>query len=105
MRREDALTEEQEDQLAEITDPAVMRLLRQILHKQDAMGDLLMSAFPGGDLEGHKRYHEEVILLLQEKRKMWADVRAHVVKGSVWALLVAAAVALWQGFKGAVKLP
>lgn len=102
-KQQDGLTEEQEDQLAEITDPAVMRLLRQILHRQEELESLLMGAFPGGDLEGHKRYHEEVILLMREKRQTWNDVRTHVIKGSVWALLLAMCGAVWTYAKEHLK--
>lgn len=87
---------ENEAQLLLISDKAVVGLLRKILEKQDEMERMFMGAFPGGDLDGHRRYHEEVILMMQDRRKLRAAVIEQVVKGSVWALIIAGVTILWQ---------
>lgn len=55
----------------------------------------LNSAFPGGDFSGHARYHEAVIKDLQARGELRKAVIEQVVKGSVWALLIGLATALW----------
>lgn len=103
--RTEAMIEQHEARLAQVGDAAVEGLLRQILAKQDEMEKMFMGAFPGGDVEGHKRYHEEVILQMQDRRKLRQAVREQIIKGSVWALGIAMCTAAWQYFKQAVKLP
>lgn len=55
-----------------------------------------MGAFPGGDFDGHRRYHEEMILVMQDRRKLRQAVLEQVIKGSVWALGIALVTAGWQ---------
>lgn len=66
---------------------------------------MLTIAFPGGDIDGHRRYHDEVILMMQDRRRMRSAVLEQVIKGSVWALLGIVAAALWAYFKDRVGVP
>lgn len=91
-----------EDALKQVSDPAVTGLLRLILERQLELERMIMGAFPGGDFEGHKRYHEEVILVMQDRRKLRQAVLEQVIKGSVWALGIAMCTAAWQYLKGQV---
>ena len=63
----------------------------------------LRLAFPGEDLEGHRRFHEEVIADMISRRQLRKAVMEQVVKGSVWALLVAFAAASWAYIKDHIK--
>ena len=86
-------------QLIQISDPVIAKTLRQILEGQEAMQATLKDAFPGGDSAAHRRYHEEIILQMQDRRKMRGAITEQVIKGSVWALLVTVGAAVWQYLK------
>jgi len=60
-------------------------------------------AFPGGDHEGHRRYHEVMIEELHEKRQLRKAIMEKTVAGLVWAILVGVALACWNYLKAAVK--
>lgn len=44
----------------------------------------IQGGFPGGDYEGHRRYHEAVIEDMAERKKFYADIKS---KTAVAALL------------------
>jgi hypothetical protein len=52
------------------------------------MQDLAKQAVPGGDWEGHRRYHEAVIEEMNERKRMWREIRLNVLKLSSWGLIV-----------------
>lgn len=58
-----------------------------------------IEAFPHGDHSGHSRYHEIQIEMLLARRKLIAAVQEKTISGIVWAIVVGAALALWQWFK------
>lgn len=61
--------------------------------------DRILKAFPEEDPEGHCRYHQEVIDEVKERKKLWIEIRAHILKGSAWALLVGLVWGLWNLLK------
>lgn len=68
-----------------------------------AKTEKLLTAFPAGDCDGHRRYHESVIEWQELRNKM---VREALVKAAQGGGLVAfgwVAMALWQAFKLTVK--
>jgi len=65
-------------------------------HKIDAF----INAFPEGDFEGHRRYHEEMIQQMEDRRKLRQEIIYHLAKSSTWAALVGLAVVLYNRFKG-----
>ena len=71
----------------------------------DIMAELkaLRLAFPGEDLEGHRRFHEEVIEDMISRRSLRKAVIEQVVKGSVWALLITFGAAMWAYIKDHIK--
>ena len=89
--------------LQEVTDPKVEQLLRRILARLEEMERNMKTAFVGGDYDGHRRAHEQFIADLQARRELRRAVIDQVVKGSVWALLVVVATALWQYLKVKVQ--
>lgn len=58
----------------------------------------VLAAFPGGDTEGHKRFHETQILMLEEKRQLRKAVQEKTISGLIWAGLVAAGTAVYQQY-------
>lgn len=57
----------------------------------------ILKAFPGGDIEGHSRYHETVIEILREKRRLRVAIQEKTISGLVWSIIVGFAILLWQG--------
>lgn len=94
-----------EESLKLVGDPAVTALLRLILERQLELEKMIMGAFPGGDFDGHRRYHEEMILVMQDRRKLRQAVLEQVIKGSVWALGIALVTAGWQYAKEHLRMP
>lgn len=52
--------------------------------------------FPGGDVEGHLRYHEALIKREEKRQKFWDEMLSHVAKTSAWA---AVAGIIWFLFR------
>lgn len=90
----------------EIGNPAVVTVLRSIdkhqietNEKLDSMGkkiDTVIAAFPNGDFEGHRRYHETMIEMLTERRRLRQAIQEKTISGLIWAGLVGIGVAVWH---------
>ena len=61
--------------------------------------DHVGEAFPGGDAEGHRRAHEAMIELTNEKRRLRAAIMEKTLSGLVWSLVIALGVAAWEYIK------
>jgi hypothetical protein len=61
--------------------------------------DDLHKAFPGGDWEGHRRYHEGLIRKMEARTEFYEDLRSELAKKGVWAVLVLVGLAMWQFLK------
>lgn len=70
----------------EVTDKKVDEAIRRI--------DDLHKAFPGGDWDGHRRYHEAVIKSIEDRAKFYQDLRNDLAKKGLWALIVGLATAV-----------
>ena len=64
--------------------------------------NMLTSAFPAGNPEEHRRYHEEIMAYMEEKRALWRAIREKTLISLAWAALVALGSAVWHYIK--VKL-
>ena len=53
-------------------------------------------AFPAGDFEGHRRYHEVMIQILDEKRKLRMAIQEKTIGGLVWSALFGLGLLLWH---------
>ena len=71
--------------------------------KFDEQNQLLKSAFPNGDLDGHRRAHETIMANAADREKLWKTVLEKTISGSVWAAIVLLAMALWEMVKDRVK--
>lgn len=63
----------------------------------------LLKAFPGGDTDGHRRYHESVIEWRELRNKMVREALIKVAQGGALAGAGWVALAMWQAFKITVK--
>lgn len=63
----------------------------------------ILTAFPGGDCEGHRRYHEGVIEWQELRNKLVREALIKVAQGGALAGAGWVALAIWQAFKITVK--
>lgn len=64
------------------------------LHEADIV--TLKSAFPSMDVDGHRRYHQTLIEMLEEKRKLRQAVQEKTMSGLVWLAIVGAGSAIYH---------
>lgn len=82
---------------------AILRRLEAGLTDNTAKTEKILLAFPGGDTEGHRRYHAAVIERIELRNKL---IREALVKAAQAGGIVAfgwIGLALWQAFKITVK--
>ena len=72
---------------------------KHIAQTADEMKEILNSAFPGGDAEGHRRYHEELIEEKAARKQLWRDLRTELASKGLWSFLALAGAAFWFYFK------
>lgn len=56
----------------------------------------IATAFPDDGVDGHRRYHEAVIELVGEKRRLRQAIQEKTISGLVWAGLVFIASIIWH---------
>lgn len=59
----------------------------------------ILKAFPGGDTDGHRRYHESVIEWQELRNKMVRESLIKVAQAGSLAAFGWLAVAIWQSVK------
>lgn len=70
----------------------------------DELKILLERAFPDGDLDAHRRFHEQQVVNEKERRELWRTLRDKTLGAVVWAVIVAISTAVWQYFRLQVAL-
>ena len=61
-----------------------------ILHRLDQIDTSikeLRGAFPGGDMEGHKRAHDAMIEDIESRKKLTQAIREKTISGLIWGAL------------------
>ncbi|WP_454676678.1 hypothetical protein [Achromobacter marplatensis] len=53
-----------------------------------ALSSAVKTAFPDGDFDGHRRYHELLIAREEQRQMIRREVITHLLKGSTWAMLL-----------------
>lgn len=80
----------------------LMDLLNEIrgeLRENTIKTEQLLSAFPGADIEGHRRYHESVIQWRETRNKLIQECLMKVAQAGTLAGFGWVALALWRYFK------
>lgn len=49
-------------------------------------------AFAGGDADGHRRAHEAMIQMMEERRQFYASIKEKTISGLLWGAMV------WAGY-------
>lgn len=91
------------EKITEISD-GVHALIKSEDERENRVRDLevavqkLYGAFPSGDIDGHRRYHDLIITQTEEYRQLRVAIREKTLGGLVWAAIVGIAALLWYGF-------
>ena len=90
----------------EINNTALVQVLKQIdchatetnerLSSIEDKVEAVCGAFPNADYAGHKRYHETMIELLNERRKLRVAIAEKTISGLIWSGLVLVAISVWH---------
>lgn len=59
-------------------------------------------AYPEGDADGHRRYHEALIREAEKRARFWEKLFTSLAEKGLWALLILLGIALWQFIKAKV---
>lgn len=73
-------------------------MLAHMSERERIIADLLAKAFPDGDPDGHRRYHEASIKQAEARAKMWADVQVSTAKWGIVGVLGWMVFSLWTAF-------
>jgi hypothetical protein len=57
--------------------------------------DRVLAGFPGGDPDGHRRFHEAVIAKNEARARLYEAVRAELVSKGLWAAIALVAGSIW----------
>lgn len=58
----------------------------------------VLAAFPANDPDGHRRFHETQILMLEEKRQLRKAIQEKTISGLIWAGIVSTITAVYQQY-------
>lgn len=94
------LDAEEKDLIKKLT--ASVEAMRGELAENTRKTEEVLKGFPLGDPDGHRRYHEEVIQQIADRRKLWQELLTHAVKTSTWLALVGIISVLWSHFKASI---
>jgi hypothetical protein len=101
------MPEERRNQLSNFSwqqmDEHIDKKLLPLHEKLDELTKLIKSGYPDGDLDGHRRAHEEWIEHQIERKKLWVSVRTKLAESAAWTIVVAIVGALWYWIKGNIK--
>jgi hypothetical protein len=57
--------------------------------------DLLQTAFPSNDVDGHRRYHQLIIDNTEAKRNLTKAIKEKTISGLLWSVVVWLATEVW----------
>jgi hypothetical protein len=60
-------------------------------------------AFPAGDHEGHRRYHELMIEDIASRKRLRQAVMEKTIAGLVWGTIAGLAIAAWAYLKALIR--
>lgn len=82
---------------------ALLIAIRDELTENTRKTNQLLQAFPAGDIDGHRRYHESVIEWRELRNKMVREALMKVAQAGTLAAFGWLAFAVWQSIKLSVK--
>lgn len=82
---------------------ALLLAIRDELTENTRKTTQLLHAFPSGDIDGHRRYHESVIEWRELRNKLVREALIKVAQVGSVAAFGWVALAIWQSFKLTVK--
>lgn len=98
---------------SQIGNPAMVQVLKQIdkhalettqrLTSIETKMDMVVSSFPSNDFEGHRRYHQSLIDVLEARKKFYMSMKEKTIFGLLWAVLVWIGFAVWHEFLDIVQ--
>ena len=56
----------------------------------------MMDSVPNGDHDGHRRYHESIILKMEARTKLWQDISSSVTKWGIIGAIGWLGWAMWH---------
>lgn len=59
-------------------------------------------AFAGGDPDGHRRAHEAMIDMIEEKRKLRVAIQEKTISGLIWAFILFVGVSVFSEIRKAI---
>ncbi len=59
-------------------------------------------AFAGGDADGHRRAHEAMINLIEEKRRLRVAIQEKTISGLIWAGIMFVGLAIFNEVRKAI---
>jgi hypothetical protein len=59
-------------------------------------------AFAGGDPDGHRRAHEAMIDMIEEKRKLRVAIQEKTISGLIWAAVVFIGLSIFNELRKAI---
>lgn len=77
----------------------------QLNARFDKLEALLKSGFPGGDPDEHRRYHDEVIDFMRERRGLWRAIREKTLTALLWSGLLTLGSAVYHYIKTKLGTP
>lgn len=73
--------------------------------KLDQLKEEIKALAPNGDIDGHRRYHEQLIDIQTKRTKLVDTLTEKIVTGIVWAVMGGVCTALWAWIKAEAKHP
>lgn len=78
------------------SDPKMIGLIQELIGEVKTIREDLERGFPGGDIEGHRRYHEAIIQDAEAKKRLAEAIKEKTISGLVWAIMAAGASFAWH---------
>lgn len=79
------------DELVEVIDGMAMDI-----HNIKQNMDRFLTAFPNGDIDGHREYHRIMIERNRELRHISSVIREKTVVGLVWMIIIGIGISIWH---------
>lgn len=70
----------------------------QMTAHREELKTVVVSAFPEGDADGHRRHHEAVIKAAEDRAKFWQEMRIAAAKWAGLGAIAWLASVAWQAF-------